>query len=89
MTYKHSDHTSQQHLRRLLMLSMHVQHAQKEKDTIFALLSLQDPAHDIQGVQHQHQAAQMLQHPAPPTQHPYPTLGLQALEAMQGLHLQV
>ena len=61
----------------------------KEEDTIHALLSLQHPAHDIQGVRHQHQAAQILQHPVPPTQPPYPTLGRQALEAMQGLHLQV
>ena len=57
------------------------------KETI--LVALQQPVRDIQGVQHQHQAAQIMQHPVPPTQHPYPTLGLQALEAMQGLHLQV
>ncbi len=68
---------------------MLLQHAQKAKHTIGTLLKLQHPVHDIQGVQHQHQAAQMLQHPVPPTQHPSPTLGLQALEAMQGLHLQV
>ena len=68
------------------MLSMRIQHAQR--DTICTLLALQQPVHDIQGV-HQHQAAQIMQHPVPPTQHPYPTLGLQALEAMQGLHLQV
>ncbi len=71
------------------MLSMRVQHAQKQKDTIHALMNLQHFAHDMQAVQHQHQAAQMLQHPVPPTQRPYPTPGLQALEAMQGLHLQV
>lgn len=69
------------------MLSMHIQHAQR--DTLDTLSSLQHPAHNIQGVQHQHQAAQIMQRPVPPTQHPYPTLGLQALEAMQGLHLQV
>ena len=86
MNDKPSDHTSQQHLRRLLMLSMHIQ---AQKDTVRTLLNLQHPAHDIQGVQHQRQAAQIMQHPVPQTQHPYPTLGLQALEAMQGLHLQV
>ncbi len=87
MNDKRSDHTSQQHLTRLLLLSVRIQHAQR--DTIRTLLKWQHPAHDIQGVQHQHQAAQIMQHPVPPTQRPYPTLGLQALEAMQGLHLQV
>ena len=69
------------------MLSMRTQHA--HRDILHTLLNLQHPVHDIQAVQHQHQAAQMLQHLVPPTQHPYPTLGLQTLEAMQGLHLQV